>query len=881
MDLDSALAFSRYAKAALDGDPGLRAGIESALAAPFDWADSLAALDAAVADGDPARLAADLRALRRRAFVHVLLRDLTGQAPLSEVMQAMTLLADRSLQAAVDVHGRALAAAHGMPIGAETGAPQRLVVIAMGKLGGGELNVSSDVDLVFAYPEEGETDGARRISNREFFDLLGRRVIGALSSVDGNGYVFRVDMRLRPYGDSGPLTVSYAALEHYLVTQGRAWERYAWLKARPLTGERHDELSELVTPFVYRKYLDYDAYEGLRAIHGQIRAQERQRDYADDVKLGAGGIREIEFVVQALQIVRGGREPALRLRSTLEALDALAERRVIAPHAAQVLRDGYAYLRRLEHRLQYRDDRQTQRLPSDPAERALLASAMECASTAAFDEALAEHRADIARQFNAVFGAPANEPDANAAGDRLAAAWNDPAAASAVDDLAAAGFADPGDLARTLARIREARRYLQLPALSRERFDRLVPQVLAASLAQRSALATPDVVAKRLFDLLEAVSGRSAYLALLVEHPPLLLDELLDARVLLAEPDWHAWHAELERQLAAHGGDAEAAMDTLRHFQHAQAFRLLAQDLAGRMTVERLADHLSALADTILDATLARCWQQLRGQAAPPPRFAIVGYGKLGGKELGYASDLDIVFLYDGDSSDAAETYAKLAQRINTWLTSATGAGRLYETDLRLRPDGAAGLLVSSMAAFARYQHENAWTWEHQALTRARFVAGDARIGEQFEATREAVLRLPRDAARLAHDVVEMRTRMAAGHANRTALFDLKHDAGGMVDIEFAVQFIVLAHAHAHPQLTRNAGNIALLQMAADAALLPAALARDAADAYREYRRLQHQIRLTGAPHARVEPDPQRVRREAVTALWHHVFGAPRDGQVR
>jgi glutamate-ammonia-ligase adenylyltransferase len=904
MDLDSALAFSRYAKAALDGDPGLRAVIESTLAAPFDWTDSLAALDAAAAGGDPARLAADLRALRRRVFVHVLLRDLTGQAPLSEVMQAMTLLADRSLRAAVDVHGRALAAAHGTPIGAETGAPQRLVVIAMGKLGGGELNVSSDVDLVFAYPEEGETDGARRISNREFFDLLGRRVIGALSSVDGNGYVFRVDMRLRPYGDSGPLTVSYAALEHYLVTQGRAWERYAWLKARPLTGERHDELSELVTPFVYRKYLDYDAYEGLRAIHGQIRAQERQRDYADDVKLGAGGIREIEFVVQALQIVRGGREPALRLRSTLEALDALAERRVIAPHAAQVLRDGYAYLRRLEHRLQYRDDRQTQRLPSDPAERALLASAMDCASTAAFDEALAKHRADIARQFNAVFGAPASEPDANAAGDRLAAAWNDPAAAGTVDDLAAAGFADPGDLARTLARIREARRYLQLPALSRERFDRLVPQVLAASLAQRSALATPDGVAKRLFDLLEAVSGRSAYLALLVEHPPLLprlaelmgasawaadyltrrpllLDELLDARVLLAEPDWQAWRAELERQLAAHGGDAEAAMDTLRHFQHAQAFRLLAQDLAGRMTVERLADHLSALADTILAATLARCWQQLHGQAAPAPRFAIVGYGKLGGKELGYASDLDIVFLYDGDSSDAAQTYAKLAQRINTWLTSATGAGRLYETDLRLRPDGAAGLLVSSIAAFARYQHEHAWTWEHQALTRARFVTGDTRIGEQFEATREAVLRLPRDAARLAHDVVEMRTRMAAGHTNRTALFDLKHDAGGMVDIEFAVQFIVLAHAHAHSQLTRNAGNIALLQMAADAALLPAALAREAADAYREYRRLQHQIRLTGAPHARVDPDPQRVRREAVTALWEHVFGAPRDGQVR
>ncbi len=332
--------------------------------------------------------------------------------------------------------------------------------------------------------------------------------------------------------------------------------------------------------------------------------------------------------------------------------------------------------------------------------------------------------------------------------------------------------------------------------------------------------------------------------------------------------------------LAEHGTDAEAAMDALRHFQHAQTFRLLAQDLAGQMTVERLADHLSALADMILDATLARCWTQLRGADASPPRFAIIGYGKLGGKELGYASDLDLVFLYDADrpqSDDSApEQYARLAQRINTWLTSATGAGRLYATDLRLRPDGAAGLLVSSVGAFGRYQREQAWTWEHQALTRARFVAGDAAIGAAFESTRETVLRLERDRVKLAADVVDMRSRMAGEHANRTPLFDLKHDAGGMVDIEFAVQFLVLAFAHRHPELTRNAGNIALLQMAADAGLLPQVLARDAADAYREYRRLQHQVRLTGAPHARVDAGPQDARRAVVDALWTTVLGAPR-----
>jgi glutamate-ammonia-ligase adenylyltransferase len=598
--------------------------------------------------------------------------------------------------------------------------------------------------------------------------------------------------------------------------------------------------------------------------------------------------------------VRGGREPALRVAGTLPALAELAARRALAPHAASVLRDGYAFLRALEHRLQYRDDRQTQRLPADATERALLAEAMGCAD--AFETRLREHRDGIARQFHAVFAAPGDGAPVDQREDRYAALWEDPQVATdTLDALGNAGFDDPAAVVQTLTRVREGRRYLQLPALSRERFDRLVPLLIAVAADQRSPAAVPDVVLTRLLALLEAVSGRSAYLALLTEHPPLLprlaqlmgasawaadyltrrpllLDELLDARVLLAEPDWRAWRAELERLLASHGGDAEASMDALRHFQHAQTFRLLAQDLAGQMTVERLADHLSALADTILDATLTRCWRQLRGASAAPPRFAIIGYGKLGGKELGYASDLDLVFLYDDDdAADAgSEAYARLAQRINTWLTSATGAGRLYETDLRLRPDGAAGLLVSSATAFERYQREQAWTWEHQALTRARFVAGAAAIGAAFEATREAVLRLERDPAKLATDVVAMRARMAAGHVNRTDLFDLKHDPGGMVDIEFAVQFIVLAHSHAFPDLTRNAGNIALLHMAAAAGLFAPDLARQVADAYREYRRLQHQIRLTGAPHARVDAAPQAERRDAVRALWETVLGRAR-----
>jgi [glutamine synthetase] adenylyltransferase / [glutamine synthetase]-adenylyl-L-tyrosine phosphorylase len=904
MDVERALTFSHYAGRSLAADPSLRETLAATLDAPFDWDGARATLAEVVARADADALARTLRRLRRRVFLHTLVRDLTGRTAFAEVVGAMTALADAALVAAVDVHEAQLAKAHGVPR-APTGEAQHLIVVGMGKLGGRELNVSSDVDLVFVYPEEGETDGARVVSNREFFDRLAQRVIAAIGQLDANGYVFRVDTRLRPYGESGPLTVSFGALEQYLVTQGRAWERYAWQKARPITGDAHDEWQALVTPFVYRKYLDYDAYDGLRDIHRQIREQGARRGHADDVKLGAGGIREVEFVVQALQIVRGGRDADLRVRGTLPALDALTQRGLIAPHAASMLREGYLFLRSLEHRLQYRDDRQTHRVPDDTTERRLVAESLGLPSVAAFDAALAAQRTQVSRQFNAVFETPEPASATDATTTRLAAVWEDPdESRETLDQLTRAGFEAPGELVAMLARLRASRRYLQLPARSRERFDRLVPALMAVAAAHRQPNATPQTVLRRLLDLLDAVSGRSAYLALLVEHPPLLprlaalmgasawaadyltrrpflLDELLDARVLLAEPDWGSWRSELERLLAADAGDAEAAMDTLRHFQHAQAFRLLAQDLAGQLTVERLADHLSALADTILAATLVYCWRLLYGNDAPPPRFAIIGYGKLGGKELGYASDLDLVFLHASDddplkAQEAQARYARLAQRINTWLTSATGAGRLYETDLRLRPDGAKGLLVSSTAAFERYQREQAWTWEHQALTRARFVAGDAAIGAAFETLRERILRLPRDRAQLAHDILDMRARMADGHPNRTPLFDLKHDPGGMVDIEFAVQYLVLAHAHEHSELTRNAGNIALLGIASEAGLVDASVARAAADAYREYRRLQHQVRLTGAAHARVEPDAQAARRASVDALWKTVFGARR-----
>jgi [glutamine synthetase] adenylyltransferase / [glutamine synthetase]-adenylyl-L-tyrosine phosphorylase len=919
LDFASALTYSRYASQTLAARPDDRAWLESALDAPLDPALFGPLLSAAAKTNDTKVLSAALRSLRRRTVLQTLLRDLTGRADLTEVCRNMSALAEASLAAAVVLHHEELAATHGEPRGAD-GSTQQLVVIGMGKLGGGELNVSSDVDLVFVYPEEGETDGARPLSNQEFFDRLGRRVIGALNDTTADGFVFRVDMRLRPYGVSGPLTVPFAMLEQYLITQGRAWERYAWLKSRPLTGARHDELLAIIMPFVFRKYLDFDVYDGLRDIHRQIREQVKRRDFAPDIKLGPGGIREIEFIVQALQIVRGGRETGLRERGTRAALAAIATRGLLPDAAVASLRDAYVFLRDVEHRLQYRDDRQTQRIPTEHDELCALASASGFADVSQFRSALALHRDSVSTHFDAVFGnsdaatqtEPVRPPPdgpgfpiAVADVPTLAAIWHGNASADAAREaLARAGFDDPSGLVAELARLRASRRYLELPALSRQRVDELVPRVLNVAASERVEGTDPQTVFQRLFGLLESISRRSAYLALLMEHPPvlprlaqlmgasswaadyltrhpLLLDELLDARVLLTLPDWESWHAELERMMRDHAGDAERQLDALRHFQHAQTFRLLAQDLAGLLTVERLADHLSMLADVVLACTLSAVWAQMGGTDVGPPDFAVIGYGKLGGKELGYASDLDLVFLHDDPEGSVSERYAKLAQKLITWLTTTTAAGALYDIDIRLRPDGVSGLMVSSLASFRRYQREQAWTWEHQALTRARFVTGDAAIGADFEALRDDVLRMPRDRTKLAGEVTEMRRKMAAGHPNRTTLFDLKHDPGGMVDVEFAVQFLVLACAHDEAMLTKNVGNIALLRMAGELDLVPAEIALAAADAYREFRRLQHQIRLSGAPHARADAASQEERRKAVSALWEHIFGKPRESAAK
>lgn len=885
--LERAARLSHYARRLIESDPALTldAGLERSFSA-----EEMRAVLAAQPANDEDSLWRALRQLRRQTMLRLIARDLGGLAPLAEVLQTTTDLAEVTIAHALTHLHQWLATSHGWPMGATSAKAQQLHVVGMGKLGGGELNVSSDIDLVFVYPEEGETDGPRPVSNHEYFTRLGRRLIAALSEITADGSVFRVDMRLRPYGDGAPLVSSFEMLENYFVTQGRDWERYAWIKARVLSGDRGADLTELVRPFVYRRHLDYHAFASLRELHRQIRREVERRDLAGNIKLGRGGIREIEFTVQVFQLIRGGREAALRTQPTLAVLPLLAARNLLPASAVRELEQAYRFLRNLEHRLQYLDDQQTHVFPSAEADRMLIAEAMRLPGISELMDSLETQRARVAGVFDGLF---APTPGAEHALSHL---WQPNADTDrCIETLAELGYRHPQEVNRRLRSMRESRRYREMPASSQSQLDRLVPLTVEAAAAERN----PDSTLERILGLLESVSRRSAYLALLEEYPqaltrlatmmsaspwvaeyltqhPILLDELLDTRSLYAAPDWAAAIDHLRVQLADAVDDTEKQMDLLRHFKHAHTIRLVAQDLAGLLTIETLSDHLSDLACVLLEEVLKMSWPTVRHAHRPDPRFAIIGYGKLGGKELGYASDLDIVFLYDDEASEAPESYARYAQRINAWLTSATPAGVLYETDLRLRPDGAGGLLVSPLASFREYQLKHAWVWEHQALTRARFVAGDRTIGKAFEALRVEILRQQRDLKTLRREVLEMRQKLLDGHPNRTPFFDLKHDPGGLIDVEFVVQYLVLGHAHGHPELTGNIGNLALLKLAARLSLVEPGQAQAAHDAYRHLRQLQHTVRLGGERYARIEPDAIAVERQAVERLWAEVFGETR-----
>ncbi len=892
---------SRFVRRWLDGDTSRGAALTELSGLSLDRLDFDQLLAAQQSDG--AAPAAAMRRLRNLLVAAIAERDVTGKATLDEVLAAISGFADFAIRTHLDDLYRQMCAIHGVPTGEESGRPQQMIVIGMGKLGGGELNVSSDIDLIFIYPENGDTvlteAGQRQLSNHEFFVRLGKKLIAEIAEITADGFSFRVDMALRPNGNSGPLAASLGMLEEYLMVQGREWERYAWVKARAITGDEDDihQLESIVRPFVYRRYLDYGAINALRSMHAQIRAEvvrqeTRHPERSTNVKLGRGGIREIEFLAQVFQLIRGGRDPGLRDRSTRRTLRTLAERKLLAAPVVDQLLEAYTFLRNIEHRIQYLDDAQTHVLPASPDDQKLIAQMAGFADAHALNTALDQCRQQVAALFDTIFvdkqsGEPSEDGDAETV-PLLETVDADTLSAY----LSAIGFDDAAASAQRLLTSWNSSRIQSLPDPRKAQLQALMRAALPMIPRQQ---ASGSATLNRLVDFFETIARRSAYLALLTEYPhtlervirmmaasdwaakyltrhPALMDELLDDDSLHAEPDWDEFARECRRQLDAFTGDTERQMDVLREQHHAQLFRLLAKDLGGLLTVERLADHLSLLADVLIDATLDAVWKTLPNRHREQPAFSVIAYGKLGGKELGYASDLDVIFLYDDEDQEAPALYAKLAQRFITWMTSHTPAGILFDIDIALRPDGASGLLVSSFKAFEKYQRDSAWVWEHQALTRARFCAGDTGIGQRFEALRTELLRQPRDAASLRAEILSMRARMHDAHPNRSGLFDLKHDPGGMIDIEFIVQYLVLTHSSAHASLTGDIGNIALLKLAGTLGLIDESMATLVADAYRTFRKLQHQLRLKGADKARVDAEPIRMLIDAVQQLWTRVL---------
>ena len=829
-------------------------------------------------------LAKQLRILRRHVLAQIMTRDMARLSDLAEVTRTITEFADFAVNTALSFSYQYYTDMYGTPIGHYTQQPQFLSVVAMGKAGGFELNVSSDIDLIFIYPEKGSTNGKRERTNQEFFTKVGQKVIALLDEITADGQVFRVDMRLRPDGDSGALVCSETALEQYLVTQGREWERYAWCKGRVVTPYPND-IQAIVRPFVFRKYLDYNAYQAMRDLHRQIRQEVQKRGMTENVKLGAGGIREVEFIAQIFQMIRGGQNRTLQLKGTQETLHKLAELTILPYEVVDKLLSAYVFLRDVEHRLQYWDDQQTQMLPENESQQNLLAQSMGFADWQAFSGCLNEHRTFVNQVFNDVLGAES----ANDESHELADIWHNlPDDSNMVmQKLADLGFQAAHELTEKLIQLKQSNKYRQLSTQAQHRLDNLIPRVVEVAAAGENI----DATLLRLLGFLESVSRRSSYLAFLQQHSaplkkvadlmsqsawlaeylrlhPILLDELL--AVQLMQPiDWEQVSRELSGSLNACGDDTEEKMDVLRHFQHAQIFHLTVQDLAGMWTVEALSDELSHLADAVLMHTLQHAWQNVPKRHLDSPKFAIIAYGKLGGKELGYASDLDLVYLYDDDFSESVDIYSKLSRRLTTWLSGSTGAGMLYDVDLRLRPNGDAGFLAHSVAAFEKYQHEQAWTWEHQALTRARFICGDTQIGAKFENIRRGILTQNRDKSTLKQEIIGMREKMFATHPPVDD--NVKYARGGVVDVEFIVQYLVLSQSQYEPKLLENYGNIALLKIAAECGLIDKNLAENCATAYRHYRQIQHNKNLRDWKRAEVNEELLQYY-DYVRKLWEQVF---------
>ena len=881
--------------------------------------------------GDEDGLSKHLRVFRRREMLRIVWRDIAGWAEFTETTHNLSLLAEACIDMALLNLYQWQKETLGTPVN-EDGVAQQLVVLGMGKLGAWELNVSSDIDLIFAYAEEGEVkDGPKSLMNSEFFSRLGKKLIQALDQQTSDGFVFRVDMRLRPFGAGGPLVASFNSFENYYLVHGRSWERYAMVKVRVVGGdyEQGNTLLEMIKPFVYRRYLDYGAYESLRELKEMIKQEVQRKGMKNNVKLGAGGIREVEFIAQVFQLIRGGRDTDLQERRVLVVLNYLAQKNLLPEYVVNELKDAYIFLRNTEHRIQEYQDRQTHNLPDDEVGQARLALGMCFNDWSAFLNELNKHRENVESHFEQVFVAPQTEETKtqdNHGGlveqseiQRLEALWyNKLDEQDALDLLSEKGFSDSAAVLKQLKILHQSRQYASLSRQGQTRLDRLMPLLLGAL----QQVDNVDVTFDRILSLISKVAQRSVYLAMLLENPmvlsqliklcsaspwiarylqqlPLLLDELMDPRSLYQPPEKAELENEIRQRLAQIDmDDVEQGMDALRHFKQSNVLRVAAADIADALPLMRVSDHLSWIAEVILDEALEQAWRHLVSRHGRPvcklqegedslcdKGFAVIGYGKLGGYELGYGSDLDMVFLHGSESNnlmtlgDEAKGeksiavpvfFARLGQRIIHLLTSHTSAGVLYEADMRLRPDGASGLLVTNLKSYRDYQLKKAWLWEHQALVRARVVAGDPLIAEQFEHIRREVLSQQRDKADLRKEVIDMRNRMRKELSKeKNGQFDLKQGAGGIVDIEFMVQYGVLAWAYEKPDLLEYTDNIRLLEALASADLMAKADVNVLSDAYRIFRARLHKMALQEQP-GLVDAEEYTELSTAVQQIWLH-----------
>ena len=852
-----------------------------------------------------------LRHIRRAEMLRIAWRDVAGLAPTTETLRDLSELADQCVQQALVAHERVLLARHGTPR-SPRGEPQQLVVLGMGKLGGFELNYSSDIDLIFLFEDEGETDGNKSVTNSEFFIKLGQRVIRSLNEVTKDGFVFRVDMRLRPHGDEGALALSFDAAEIYYTTLGREWERYALIKARVIAGDQAAgaRLLALLKPFVYRKYLDFGAFAQLRDMKKAIEREMNRRGMHDNIKLGPGGIREIEFIGQLYQLLRGGREPKLQSRSILETLEVLRGLKELPSTIIDELLSGYDFLRRAENRLQMMHDRQTQTLPLDALDQARLSRAMGYASWGDFMAALDQHRQRIHRYFGEILQTQRDDRSEEAPMQQI---WlNNVTPEVAHGLLRAQGFDDPESILDTLLAWKRSLRP-QISDTVQHRLDLLMPNVLQ----EVAAHGTDAETLRAVLALVDAVLSRSVYLALLIEQPaalkhlvqlcsvspwiaellrqqPILLDELVDANNLYSQPDVQALSQEISGFLARFPDDEERQFDELRRFRQLATLRVAAADVMGILPVMRVSDQLTWIAEVVLDKVLKLAYQQMVARHGEPravndrgeaytPGFAIIAYGKLGGIELGYGSDLDVVFLHDSTDTSAMTTgakpienqlfFARLAQKIIHILSIRTPSGVLYEVDTRLRPDGAGGLLVSSLHGFEQYQKQHAWMWETQALCRARFVTGHPLIAERFVDIRRETLCAARDPSELKQAVLEMRQKMRdeQGQTGSGETFHLKRGIGGITDIEFMVQYLLLRHAHEHPEIVEHTDNIRQLRALAQAGLLDEGRCEQLVQAYQRLRNTTHQ-RTLNKQSLDLPCADFAEERAAVLAAWQQIF---------